>query len=159
MKKNLKEQSPTKEITLSYQLKNISILKTSVTPIQNSKNVQVDIKIKSRYLYLNDTSLDLTIDLVIENAHDKKILGEFTTVFHYRFKTLKDLVTVSPDKKKVTYVNFLIDMLSGVAYSTLRGIIISHSVQLNQKIILPVINPTELRKNTYFKVATDYKKL
>jgi hypothetical protein len=116
---------------------------TTITGYRFKTDLAIALNLEEKIVGLK---LTIHIETLDKNKHELDIKASYTHEFVFRVENLEDFVDPKEEDEKEENIDpLLIGTLAGIAYSTLRGIIITRTqgTPLNA-VILPVIDPKKV---------------
>ena len=148
---------------LQWGLKNVVITKynynLSVNPFNQLPGSSI-FTINPLFAFTPDfNEIHVTINIIGKIKETTEIFIDATTLFIFGVANLKDFADYNEEKTNISFKdkNFekmIVPMIIGVAYSTMRGILIAKGAgTILQVDFLPVINPQQFHKD--FTIANN----
>jgi len=151
-----------------FDPKKVRILKTNILEFQANNDVNNPVKKEQIEGFTSSLNIDVGYNLkkrifrvfisIIMSAKDKKnralkASGKISVEFIFEVDNLKEFIVKEKKKEKIQAILGI--ALTGIAYSTMRGIILVKSQEtILDGIILPVVDPITMVQSEEFATKT-----
>lgn len=133
-------------MNINYTLGGINVIQLVInnplfdkTNIPGSANLSLDIN-NSVSEIIPDGNLRVSMGVIVSVPDSSFVLFSIRTVFDFKILNTDEVIQNSTDLLPKDFI----DVILGICYSTLRGIVFEKTNAYNGGVLLPIVNPQEL---------------
>jgi hypothetical protein len=135
-------------MNINYTLGGINVVQLVInnplfdkTNIPGSANLSLDIN-NSVSEIIPEGNLRVSMGVIVSVPDSAFVLFSIRTVFDFKILNTDEVIKSSTDLLPKDFI----DVILGICYSTLRGIVFEKTNAYNGGVLLPIINPQELTR-------------